>query len=146
MIFGDIANAGAAPALEATIRFAGQRQRLLAHNVANIDTPNFRPLEVSVVGFQSALAQAIRHRRDATGGEHGELDIPQTSEIKADADGMIHLTPRTAGPGVLYHDRNNRDVERLMQDVAENTMAFRTASDLYRRQNDLLRIAISQRV
>jgi hypothetical protein len=33
-----------------------------------------------------------------------------------------------------------------MQDLAENGMAFRVASDLLRREMDVLRVAISQRV
>jgi flagellar basal-body rod protein FlgB len=60
--------------------------------------------------------------------------------------GGLTLKPRTPSGNVLYHDRNNRDLERLMQDLSENVLAFRVASDLLRRENDLLRTAISQRV
>jgi hypothetical protein len=47
---------------------------------------------------------------------------------------------------VLFQDRNNRDLERLMQDVAENSAAFRVASDLYRQQAALVRGAMAERV
>lgn len=128
------------------MKFAAQRQRMLAHNIANMDTPDFRPLEVSVSGFRQALSRAVEKRREAGGGEQGELSLSSTKEMLVSRDGNITLRPRTGSPGVLYHDRNNRDVERLMQDVVENTLAFRASADLIRRQNDLLRTAISQRV
>jgi flagellar basal body rod protein FlgB len=47
---------------------------------------------------------------------------------------------------VLFHDRNNRDLERLMQGLAENTTTYRVAADLLRSRYDVLRTAISQRV
>jgi hypothetical protein len=34
----------------------------------------------------------------------------------------------------------------MMQDLAENSLAYKAAVDLTRRENDLLRSAISQRV
>ncbi len=58
----------------------------------------------------------------------------------------MRLTPGTPSPGILYHDRNNRDLERQMQALAENTLTYKVAADLLRRNNDLLRTAISQRV
>ena len=47
VIFNDLANAGSAPVLEQVLRFAGARQRLLAHNIANVDKPDFRPVDES---------------------------------------------------------------------------------------------------
>lgn len=134
MLISDVVNAGSLPVLSETLRMAGQRQRLLAHNIANIDTPDFRPVDVDVQGFRGELARAVRARRARTGGEHGPLSGSPETRI------------RTSDRQVLYHDRNNRDVERLMQNLAENTLAFRMTTDLIRRQNDLLRTAISQRV
>ena len=38
MFLADVVHAGPLPALEMTIRFAGARQALIAHNIANIST------------------------------------------------------------------------------------------------------------
>lgn len=148
MLITDLANSGAAPALEQMMRFAAQRQRLLSHNIANIDTPNFQTTDVSPSAFQSQLKAAIDRRRDTTGGEHGSLQLGSSEQVATDAAGNLVLTPSsTAGSGnILYHDRNDRDLERMMQGLAENTMSFRVASDLYRRHQDILRAAIAQRV
>ncbi|MBX3409134.1 MAG: hypothetical protein KF859_04540 [Phycisphaeraceae bacterium] len=142
----DLRHAGSMPVLEQTLAFAGARQRLLAHNIANIDTPDFRPVDLSVQGFRSALAQAVDRRRAAGGGAAGRLVMPTTDEIEPGPNGRVVFKPRTPSQGVLYHDRNNRDVERLMQGLSENALAYRVAGDLWRRENDLLRTAISQRV
>lgn len=139
-------NAGAMPALEMTMRFAAQRQRLIAHNIANIDTPNFVQKDVSVGAFTETLERAIRDRRARTGGMHGDLEWDDTRELGHGPMGGLVLTPETPGGGVLFHDRNNRDIERLMQALAETTGAFRVASDLYRNQRNLIDMAISQRV
>jgi flagellar basal-body rod protein FlgB len=148
MLFDDLANAGSAPVLERMLRFAGARQRLLAHDIANIDTPMFTPLDVSPRGFQQSLAAAVAKRRESGHSEAGELNVEETAEVAfGGSDGsQISLKPRTPSGNIMYHDRNNRDLERLMQSVAENQLMFKTASDLLKRQHDLLRTAISQRV
>ncbi len=146
MLFTDLANSGSSPALEQLLRFAGARQRLLAHNVANMDTPDFRPMDVSPSTFQSSLRRAITERRGATGGERGTLAPLDSEEIGTDSRDSMVLVPKTPSPGVLYHDRNNRDLERQMQALSENGLTYRVAADLLRRNHELLRTAISQRV
>lgn len=145
MLIQDVVNAGSMPALEATIRFAAQRQRILASNIANAETPDYRPLEVSVAGFQKELGRAIDQRRRTSGGELGPLSFKDTREIKFNAGGQMVLTPSTPTGNVLFHDRNNRDVERMMQDLAENVGAFRMATDLLKSRFDLMKSAIAQR-
>ncbi|MBK7405784.1 MAG: hypothetical protein IPJ41_14480 [Phycisphaerales bacterium] len=147
MLIDQLSNSGALPSLELTMRFAAQRQRLIAHDIANVDTPNFIPKDVSVAGFQRMLDRAIRDRRAATGGMHGELAWEPTRELRRrEGTGELAIHPETTGNGVLFHDRNNRDTERLMQSLAETTAAFRVASDLYRAHVGLLHTAISERV
>lgn len=142
-------NSGALPVLERLLQFSGQRQKLLAHNVANMETPDFRPLDVSVGDFQRSLAKAVKARREGsadTNMNQGELPFEGTREVQVGPGGRITLSPRTASGNVLYHDRNNRDLERMMQDLAENSLMYKATVDLIRRENDLLRTAISQRV
>lgn len=67
-----------------------------------------------------------------------------TEEVRIEPDGFLRLTPQTPRPGMLLHDRNNRDLERLMQDLVENMSAFRVASDLLKSQMDTLMTAIRE--
>jgi len=150
LLIQELANAGALPVLEKSLRFAAARQRILVHNIANSDTPDYRPLELSVDGFQSELRRAIaaRDREGSEGrgaGPDRALEFQRTRELDVLEDGSITARPRTPSGNILYHDRNNRDTERMMQDLAENNLAYRTTVELMRRENDTLRIAITQR-
>ncbi len=145
-MIAQLTNAGALPSLEMTMRFAAQRQRIIAHNIANFDTPEFVQKDASVDGFRATLDRAIAQRRQRTGGMHGELAWRETRELRHVPGRGLVVVPGTPVGGVLAHDRNNRDLERTMQDLAETTAAFRVAADLYRAHRDLIHSAIAERV
>ncbi len=142
MLLSELTSSGGMQALELSLRFAAQRQRLLAHNIANLTTPGFQPRDVSPQTFQKALREAVdRHRNDPS----RPVSLMETREIAVDRAGALRLTPRTPSGGMLRHDRNSSDLERTMQDLAENSASFRVASDLLKSRHDLLRLAIGQR-
>ncbi|MBN8597062.1 MAG: hypothetical protein J0L78_05240 [Planctomycetes bacterium] len=148
-MFTDLTNSGAIPTLSAALQFAGERQKLIAHNIANVSTPNFIQRNVSASEFQRALSEAVENRRRQSGGESGELPFRSSGAIQMGLNGTVHLVPNRASPssegGVLFHDKNNRDLERLMQDSVENAAFYRMNVDLLRTRFDLLKSAIAQR-
>ncbi|MBC7834735.1 MAG: hypothetical protein H7Y88_06500 [Phycisphaerales bacterium] len=147
MFVNEVISGGTTPVLEAMVGFAGQRQRILSHNIANWETPNFRPIDVSPAEFRQALRDAVDRRR--AGGNMGELSFRANDTVARNPDGSLELTARLMdGPraGILQHDRNSTDLERMMQDVVENLGAFRAASDLLRSRTTLMNSAISERV
>lgn len=139
-----ITDFGPSSALEATIRFAGQRQRIIAHNIANIATPDFRAMDVSPQNFQRALSRAVDLRR-AAGETHG-VELETTRELGKDSNGNLVLTPLTPSGTVMGVDRNNTDIERLMQDQTENLMVYRTSIELLRSRSEMMRSALASRV
>jgi flagellar basal-body rod protein FlgB len=146
MFINEVLSSGAIPSLEATFRFAAQRQQIINHNIANLETPNFLARDVSPAGFQSALHAAIQKRRGETGGMTGELHFDPTSEIQWADDGSVRLVPRTLSDQILYHDRSNNDEVRLMQANAENAAVYRIASEVLRGRYQQIRDAIGERV
>ena len=144
MFIQDLVNADELPVLEQSLRFAAQRQKILAHNIANIDTPGFRTLDVSPGGFQRSLAKAIDARRDQWGGTRGELEWAQTTELRKNSRGLLELKPTPTGDNILFHDRSNTSLEELMQGIQENTAAFALSAELMRAKMDLLRTAVDQ--
>ena len=146
MMIRDLVNADALPTLAASMRFAARRQPLIANNIANISTPDFRPTDVSPRRFQESLAKAVDERRERFGGVRGELNLESTREIRVDGRGRLDLRPTPIGENVLFHDRNDRDLERLLQSQTENLAAFRVSAQLFRSRMDLLNSAISERV
>ncbi|MEQ8769920.1 MAG: hypothetical protein RIB60_05365 [Phycisphaerales bacterium] len=142
----DLNSAGALPTLDAMMRFAGARQRVIAHNVANWDTPNFQPKDVSVSEFQRSLGEAVARRRAFNGGMVGDLPFEGTREVRPTRGGGLELRPETHTGGVLAHDRNSTDLERLLQDMVENANVYRVAADFMRVQTQRLHAAIGERV
>ena len=140
-----VTNGDALPVLERLVQFAGRRHRLLAHNVANLETPDFRPADVDVAGFQRELGRAVDARRRIHGAGGGRLELASTREVKVGADGLA-LQPRPMGEHLMFHDRNDRNPERIMQAMVENFMAFRTATELLRSRRSLIETAIRERI
>lgn len=145
MLISEITNAGAIPSLELTMRFAGARQQVIASNIANISTPDYRQKDLDPARFAQSLRRAIDERRERTGNQRGELRLPETGEVSLGADGRLRVTPSETSAGILFHDRNNRDLERLMQDNAENVAVYRLSAELLRSRFELLRSAIAER-
>lgn len=145
-VLADLTNSGAIPALEAVMRFSGARQRLIASNIANIDTPGYQPMDVSVDGFRGVLRDAIHRRREQNGGSEGALLPQSTRELAFDSRGGLRLSPTTPSGNILFHDRNNRDLERMSQSLVENATAYKVAADLLRTRYSLLQSAIAERV
>ncbi len=135
-------NDEAIPLLERSMQFAARRHELIQHNIANITTPGFQPIDVSVDGFQRSLADAVKRQRS---GADREFRLESSREV-SEAAGRISLRPSTLGRGITYHDKSNKDLERSMQDLAENIGAYRVASEILRSRYALINAAISQRV
>ena len=141
-----IAQADALPALERMMQFSARRHELITENVANLETPGYRPQDVSVEGFQNALGEAIDRRREVgNGAAIRALEVADTDEVAFTENGL-ELRPTAAHDNILFHDDNDRNLERIMQDLAENLMAFRAAGELLRSRYGLLHTAISGRV
>lgn len=133
--------------LELTAKFAGERQRVIASNIANLSTPNYVQLDLSPAEFQRVLRDAVEKRR---AGQTSELKLTGSREVAQDprvrgSEG-VRFTPTAPSGNILMHDRNDRDVERLMQANVENVGVFRVAVDLLKSRYDVLKAAIGERV
>jgi flagellar basal-body rod protein FlgB len=136
---------GAMPSVERLVQFTGQRHQVLTHNIANLSTPHFRPRDLDPAAFQKELGRAIDQRRQQASPVDGPLELRDTRQLKFHDD-RIEATPTQTDRNVLFHDRNNRDLERIMQDLAENTLAHNTGIELLRSEFSLLETAIRERV
>ncbi len=131
--------------MQRVVQFAARRHSIIADNVANVSTPGFRPVDVSVEDFEAALGDAIQQRRDSGHQQFGSLDVSSTTSIQFDQD-AVHLEPQPIGDNILFQDGNDRSLERLMQDLVENFLTYRTAVELMNNQFDMLDVAIRERI
>ena len=140
MVDGFLGNS-ALPALERSLQFMSARQRLLATNLANADTPGFRPIDVDPRAFQGALKEALE---DGRLDGQGRLAFDDSAPVAFGDDG-VELKPEILADNIMFHDGNDRSLERLMQRLTENVYAFRAASQLMRNQFELINAAIRER-
>ena len=140
-----LTNSESLPVLEKLMQFAARRQDLIANNLANLSTPNFQPTDVSVSDFQEQLRHAVDSRRSGAIGPATEPQWENSGEVEF-ANDSVKLNPTPLGENILFHDNNDRSVESLMQDMVENLMAFRTATQLHKSRIDLLNTAIRERM
>lgn len=136
---------GAMPVLERMVEFTGARQELIAHNIANFSTPYYKPVDLDPAAFQSQLRDAMDRRSRKPNPMRRGLELGSSDQVRV-RDGQMQFRPAQKNENILFHDQNNRDVERTMQDLVENAMTHRTSVELLKSQFDLLRTAIRERV
>lgn len=125
---------GNAPLLEQMLRFTAARHRLIAENVVNVDTPEYRQKDLSLERFQAMLRSRVERRHEAGSG----AEAPNFDDVTAEVE--------TPTRGILFHDGNNRSMEQLMADQAKNAMMHNLAVELLRKQFQAMEMALKERV
>jgi flagellar basal-body rod protein FlgB len=138
-------SSGAMPTLQRLVQFSARRHRQIVDNIANASTPNYRPRNVDHNEFQAALADAVERRRQRFGGPRGPLEMRDTPNLDFKPDGVA-MKPTARRDNLLFHDRNDRSLEHLMRDLAENAGVHNTGAELIRNQFTMLETAIRERV
>lgn len=124
--------------LRTQMKWHQTRQRVLAENVANADTPGYQARDLRPVDFSqfmgsssmTPVAAAQTHQSHLGGAT---LSGTQT-DFDIDADGDFEITP--SGNAVV--------LEEQMMNVTANQMDYQAATTLYSKSMNLLRIAIGQ--
>ena len=113
-----------------------QRQTILAHNVSNADTPDFRPMDLTKESFRYMLdgsrSPTVTMRR--TSGSHIQANF-QPDQFRKDKSKDAYETALSGNAVVLE--------EQLMK-VAETQGAYNLATNLYRKHVKMLKMAIGQ--
>lgn len=97
--------------LENGLKYSSVKNKAIAQNIANVDTPNYKAKDVS---FKEHLSQAQGHlQANKTHEKH--LPFHQTSN-------EIKTSTRT---GVTYnHNGNSVDLDKEMSELAENQIYY----------------------
>src|SRR5690348_10516802 len=121
-------------ALRTKMQWHQERQRVLADNVANSDTPNFRPRDLVPVdpGRPMAVASAVTLAR--TDPMHLTLNGSTGSAFEAARSGSYETRP--AGNAVNLEDE--------MIKVAANQMDYQMVTTLYSRGLGLIKTALGK--
>jgi flagellar basal-body rod protein FlgB len=112
-----------------------ERQRLLSENVANADTPNYRPRDLAPLKFDGVRPPLASVAIERTASNHIGSFGGSSSRFEASRLGVAEVRP--TGNAVNLEDE--------MIKVAANQMDYQAATTLYTRSLGLLKTAIGKR-
>ena len=125
-------------ALRTKMQWHQERQRVLAENISNSDTPNFRPRDLVEPKFDSNGASA---GGDGIAGDDAHQRQPHRRrgrrQTPSRSNGKGGFQTRPAGNAVNLEDQ--------MLKVSANQMDYAAATSLYSRSLGLLKTAIGKR-
>ena len=122
-------------AVSKRMAWLNRRQEVLSQNIANADTPGYKPLDLAKGSFDRMLKAATRYNDlGITKTSSAHLSgLRQNRELRADtARDQFEATP--TGNAVVLEDQ-------LMK-VNETQSAYRLVTNLYAKNVKLLKIAI----
>lgn len=112
-----------------------ERQRVIAQNVANADTPGYQARDLRPQDFSAVLNQSrsTRVTPTATDGRH----------IAPTNGGTVNRAER-ARAGETTLSGNSVQLEQEMMKAADSAVDYQLASNLYRRHLNLLRTVVGR--
>ncbi len=130
-------NIGLFKGLVAKMDYLDQRQRVLAQNIANADTPDYQPHDLVPVDFSKVLHEVdgkVRIHQETTHARHmvagGELRDPENREKKH----VYEVAPA----------KNAVIIEEQMIAAARTTMDYNLMTNLYQKNVNMIRTALGR--
>ena len=125
-------------ALRMKMKWHQARQRVLAENVANADSPDYQAREIKPLKFSSMVrtAEVAGIQTTVTDARHiaAEPTASASQNVKRTDDPDFETSP----------SGNSVALEEQMMKVAQNQMDYQAATTLYSKSIGLLRMAIGQ--
>ncbi|MFN3827078.1 MAG: flagellar basal body rod protein FlgB [Micavibrio sp.] len=128
-------NIGIFKALNAKMQYLDTRQKVLAQNVANADTPGYVPKDLSKVDFGRVLQDVTKDRN---------LRVETTNPMHMPPPNTIE-DPKNRGAKLVYEvapDGNEVSLEEQMVKSSQNTMDYNLMTTLYQKNVNIMRTAI----
>ena len=119
---------------EQRLAWAGQRQQILAQNVANASTPGYQPKDIA--SFRGTLDQATQLSPSA--------QFSQTDRAHIAASSVSEATARNARGRERAPDGNAVSLEDELTKVADTAATQELVTGLYRKYQAMFRIAIGR--
>lgn len=128
--------------MKARLQMLGERQKVIAQNVANVSTPGYVPNDINQEAFSATMQRmagqgagaAVPGRTAMVATQAGHMAPPATS------GGNVMATTKTPDSETTL-DGNAVVVEEQMMKIAETRMDFETMVGLYQKSLGLLRLA-----
>jgi flagellar basal-body rod protein FlgB len=131
--------------LKSRLGYLADRQKLVAQNVANADTPGYQPRDLKAYSFQASLMNQSSGQQPYRGGT-----VAPTSGVAMMATSNSHMAPShapsawraTAGAdSETTLDGNSVTLEDQMLKMTDARMNYDAAVTFYQKSLSLLRMA-----
>jgi flagellar basal-body rod protein FlgB len=119
--------------LRTRMQWHQERQQVLAENVANVDTPNYRPRDLAQPNFERELPVASLALART---EPGHIVGQSSGGSQFESEGGLRYEVRPGGNAVNHEDE--------MMKVASNQMDYEAVTALYTRSLALIKLAIGK--
>jgi|SRR6185437_14982627 len=124
--------------LRTRMNWGQERQRVLAENIANADTPGFRPRDLTPPKFDSALGVA-------SSGPAVTLVRTEPGHIAGpDGGGATDFRSQNTKGYEVHPTGNAVSLEDEMMKLAANQMDYQAVTALYTRSLNMLKTAIGK--
>ncbi len=123
-------------ALRTRMQWHQQRQNVLAENVSNANTPNFKPRDLVEPKFDETGANA---------GQAGSLPMLRTSQAHISTSGAEPTFDQNRRVGFQTRPAGNAvSLEEEMLKASANQMDYAAATSLYSKSLHLLKMAVGK--
>jgi flagellar basal-body rod protein FlgB len=123
--------------LKKALDAASLRQKVIANNIANVDTPGFKRADVA---FEDELRAALEVQ------EKLEMQTTHPKHISNKRKNLEDVNPRviTQSDTTYRNDLNNVDIEQEMAKLTENNIIYNTIAQLISEKLRMLRTTIQE--
>lgn len=128
-------NIGLLKAIGSKMNYLNQRQRVIAQNVANADTPGYQPMDLKPVDFSTVLKDVTNQsgvKLQTTNGRH----LPNANDIRDPREGEQRETYEVAPAG------NAVIMEEQLVNAGATVGEYNLMTNLLQRNVGLIQIAL----
>jgi flagellar basal-body rod protein FlgB len=138
-------NSTTIPLLEKMAVFGENRHEVLAGNLANVNSPDYKTRDLSLESFQSALQEAIHRRRhpEAASSPSASHTNPKSIDDLFPRDLFQAVDARPQN--LTFQDRGNRSVEHEISEITKNALTQNLVVELMAAQMKTLQAVITER-
>lgn len=122
--------------MQTKMGYLAERQDMLSHNIANIDTPGHKARDLKKLDFKrlaSIFANKLKMRMTSPSHSTGTPKLPDTFR-----DEKLRVTFETTPV------ENNIVLEEQMAKVAETQMEYQKITNLYRKTGSMINTALGR--
>lgn len=122
--------------MQTKMAYLSERQDVLAENIANVDTPGYKPKDLEKLDFdQMAMNEAHKLKLRATSPTHIQPVNQIAQNFRSEKmDHTYDMTPT----------KNEVSVEEQMMKVAETNLAYQTTTNMYKKMSEMFKMAIGK--